>query len=392
MNENRRKAWFYSKFQNILSVKLRQLQYGSSSWGTVGASNLFGSVWQGVDQGSPPIALLVSTAAISELTKDDVDSDFSLDRVFGHDDVLRIYSEFPELDATAFGTQLAQLADYDGDGAEDLLLFFPSNSSVYVLASQDILAADAKDNNIDGRVSVASILSGENSYRISNFRPLTPNARTSIPSLETNNSQFIPLQSIFDNSTLLLNVSDLATLDQTDGNTDGIISDVKLSGTNSWQIDGLTETVLCNNSINSESTYAIGIDGSRFYQRYFLFTLGTLEKIAETAGSKKVVNLPDAASSGDYDIWTIRLGFFSGVFYRDIDVACAGDLDADQMEDVIFSSLTSSFGTIDFESGITPTGPRLRSSTIVMMSRDLDILDGIDRRTDKDVDLSRFWR
>lgn len=366
--------------------------YDSSSWGAIGVSNFFGSVWQDTDQGSPPIAVLISTAAIADQTSGSVDADFDLERVLKHKDVLQIYSEFPEFDATAFGTLLAQLADYDGDGAEDLLLYFPSNSSVYVLASQDILAADAKDNNIDGRVSVASIVSGENSYRISNFRPITPNARTSIPSLETDDSQFISLQSNIDRSTVLLNVSDLATFDQADGNTDGIITDVNVTGTNSWQIDGLTETVLCTNSTDSESTYAIGIGGSRFTPRFFLFNLGTLEKISETTANERIVNLPDAAASGDYDIWTIRFGFQTNVLRREIDVACVGDLDADEMEDVVWSYRRTSYGTIDFTSGIPRIDPKLRSSTIVMMSSDLDTLDGLDRRIDKNLALSRLWR
>ena len=355
--------------------------YGSSTWGTIGVSNLFGSEWQHDDLGSPPIALIVSTAAIADLPADVVDADFTLDRVLGHDDVLRIYSEFSQFDAPPFGTQLAQLADYDGDGAEDLLLFFPTNSSVYFLASQDILAADENDNQVDDRVSVATIVSGENSYRIDNFIPITSNARTSTPSVEPNNTQLIPLQSQTGDSTFLIDVSDLSAIDQADGEANGIISDIDVSNTNSWQIDGLTAAVLCNNSLNSESTYAFGISESFFDQKIYMFTLGTLEKIAESGTDANVVNLPDAASTGNYDIWTIQLGEQLSAGLNDFDVACAGDFDADQMEDFVLS-----FTTIG--SGYTET----RTSTIVMMSSDLGTVDGLDGTTDKNVDLSRLWR
>ena len=139
--------------------------------------------------------------------------------------------------------------------------------------------------------------------------------------------------------------------------------------------------VLCNNSLNSESTYAFGISESYFDQKIYMFTLGTLEKIADSSTDENVVNLPDAASTGNYDIWTIQLGEQLSEGLNDFNVACAGDFDADQMEDFVLS-----FTSIG--SGYTET----RTSTIVMMSSDLGTVDGLDGTTDKNVDLSRLWR
>ena len=356
--------------------------YGSATWGAIGVSNLFGSDWQDDDRGAPPIALLISTAAIAELPNDGVDADFNLDRVLEHDDVLQIYSEFSQSDATAFGTQVAQLADYDDDGAEDLLLFFPSNSSVYFLASQDILSADEDDDQVDGRVSVASIVSGENSYRLINLVPNTHDARTSIPSLEPTVTQLISMHHIFDpSSTVLLNVSDLASFDQADGDADGIISEIDVSGTNSWRIDGVSDVVLCNNSIDSDSTHAIGRLDSFGDETLFMFTLGTLEKIAESTTDENVVNLPEAASSGNYDIWTIQFGQQLSEDLIELAVSCAGDFDADQMEDIVLSFTNRGAGYTE-----------IKSSSIVLMSSDLATVDGLDGTSDKNADLSLLWR
>ena len=182
---------------------------------------------------------------------------------------------------------------------------------------------------------------------------------------------------------MLLNVSDLATFDQADGDRDGIISNVRVNGTNSWEIDGLTEVSLCNSSDKSESTYVIGVLDLRYFARIYLFTLGTLEKIAESSADENVIDLPEAAASGDFDIWTINQQ--SGVRTDEIDVACAGDQDADQMEDIVVS-----FRTITFAPDFSEVYRRF--TAIVMMSSDLAALDPLDNRIDKQVSFSRLWR
>ena len=355
--------------------------FGPTTWGVV-ATNLYASEWHDDEMQSTPMILLMSTDSITQLTEGLTDSVLSLDTVIQADDVLRIYSEFSRAEASAYNVQVTQLADYDGDGAEELLVEYPSKSSIYFLASQDILAADSHDGNLDGRVSVASIVSGVHSYRLDGYALSSNHARTSGVNLTENSSQLISLQSLSGFETILLDVTELASNDSADGETDGIISEISVTDTSSWRVEGVSDISLCNDSLNVQDTLVIGNEQSYYESsKFHLFDIDTLQTIVDEQGIREnVVNVPEVAANGTYDIWTIRLGDQLSKGLASYNVACAGDFDEDEIEDVVLSmTISKDYSTV-------------QTSTILLMSTDLATIDKLDGNEDQDVDLSLLWR
>ncbi|MYF03253.1 MAG: hypothetical protein F4227_09900, partial [Gammaproteobacteria bacterium] len=358
--------------------------FGQNAWG-IAATNLSFSEWHEDEIQSTQMLTLISTETLRELTKGLTDPVLSIDTVVEHGNVLRIYSEFPSSYAFFDEIRVSQLADFDGDGVEDLLVEYPSNESIYFLASRDILTADDTDGNKDGRVSIASIVNAPHSYRLDGFRPNKKHARTSRVNLPDDSTQLIPLTPTGGFFSFLLDVTELAVHDSADGSTDGIIAEISVEGTASWIIDGLDEVSLCNDSLNAGDTRVIGevqefFDSSR--SRFYLFDVNTLETIVDTQGiSENVVNVPEVAANDSFEIWTIRLGDQLSRGLESSRVSCAGDFDDDDVEDVVLSITT-----------INDDYSRLRTSTILIMSSDLATLDGLDGSENNDVDLSLLWR
>ena len=369
------------------------------------ASNQISTEWpeEGMD-GDPLFYLLSDTAILQELN-DRQDAILQLDLLLEQDETLQIYSEFPAQEVAPIRPNIHQLSDFDNDGAEDLLLELPTGGISYFLASSDILNSDMDDGAKDGRVNVFHIRNRPDSYRLDGFAVRMPSARSTVweRSNVSQESQFIPLRpllsshdedgnngptsmSINEGLHYLVDISEFVKHDESDGNSDGVITNIEVTDTNAWEIFGVSRLDICNGGNNHPATQVIATSMSIDDPGFSLFTLGDMPNMVDSAGdTRTTLNIPNAISKGAEGMWNISFGSL-GTNLVGAQIACVGDWDSDGREDIALSTLRV------LQSFITGTDSSIKASVILLMTGDLPALDGLDGTHDNQIDISLLWR
>lgn len=331
--------------------------------------------------GSPMVYVLSNTAIAAEV-EDEQDGALQLDEVLERPDTLELFSEFSLFETIPYATSVFQVADYDEDGAEELIIAMPFGGYTYFVGSTDLVKSDAADESIDGRVNLQHVREGPNSYRLDGFAPQLTSARTSGLGSSFEVTQFIPVSNIFEREgNYLLDASDLQKHDESDGEADGIISNLDTSDTNTWKIEGVGQLEICNSGKNQSDTQVIAQKDTFFDVSFYLFNVGAMQDLAEASGATdNTVDLTNAGSSGVAGFWSIGLGSL-GSSLLSVHATCIGDWDADLTDDVAISTLHIDFDTFD-----------VKTTVYLLMTGDLPTLDGLDGSVDNEIDISVLWR
>lgn len=334
---------------------------------------------QGAD--GPPVLHLISNSAILEEQAELQDSDLELSDLEEREETLQIFSESSSRLSSPFNPIVYQLADYDNDEAEDLLVELPFVGATYFLASSDILQSDSDDGVEDGLIDMVNILNRPNSYRLDDFTPSLSSYRTTAWGSSSSGSRFVPISGIGEH--YLLDISELDKHVESDDSSEGIITDIDTSDTNAWRVDDVAELSICNGGLDQADTRVVGISNSFSDPGFYLFTLSQMRDWAEDSGStSNVVDVPEAFSSGTSGFWSIGVGSL-GNNLESLKVSCIGDWDNDGGEDLAVSLLQVRYSFF---------GGSAKSTVFLLMSGDLSTLDGLDGTVDNEVDLSLLWR
>lgn len=346
------------------------------------ATNYYSDAWPDDGEFGVPMVYVLSNAAISAEVEDEQDGALQLDELLERPYTLQVFSEFPFFEAIPFASTVYQVADYDQDGAEDMIIGMPFSGIMYFVASSDLKDSDAADGSSDGRINLRHVREGPSSYLLNGFREQLSSVRTSGLGSMMGESQFIPLSANTPGGGhYLLNTSDLQKHDQSDGEADGIITNLETTDTNTWQIEGATQLEVCNSGRNQSNTQLIAEKDTFFDSSYYLFTVGAMRDLAEaTSVSGNIVDLTNAGSSGVPGFWSIDLGSLNAALLT-VQVSCIGDWDSDLVGDLAISMQHIDYETID-----------VKTSIYLLMTGDLPTLDGLDGTVDNEVDLSVLWR
>ena len=375
---------------------------------TIVVSNTYSTELKEGDAENIPMVYLLSDSAILQEMNEKQDAVLQLQQILERDNTLQIFTEFPEEERSSIRPNIHQLSDYDGDGVEDLLLKLNSSNTHYFMASSDIVSSDLDDGSKDGQVSISHIRNRPSSYRLDGFEIRTHSAHTTIGEQRDmfEASQFIPLTPTAQDQDVgtidgsigsienkqqimyLVDPSEFAKHDTSDGSTDGIVTNIETSDTNTWEIIGVPRIELCNGWFDDPATYVVADATLSERLSFSLFTLGAMRSYVRSTGeTNNTVNIPDAISEGAAGIWNINLGSLGNNLAKS-QVTCVGDWDRDGREDVAISLLYFRFDP----QPTTSRGPEVKTSVILLMTGDLPALDNLDGSLDNQVDLSLLWR
>ena len=333
------------------------------------------------EEGMPVIHLL-SNAAILEQVEELQDSDLDLNLLQEREGTYQIYSAAEDDDSsTLAGVIVHQVADYDNDNAEDLIIASSFPTLTYFLSSSDIRAADSDDGSEDGLIDVANILKRPNSYEVEGFTPVLTSSRTTAWGSSPNAPQFVPMFGGNDVEHFLLDISELEI--HVDPEEEGIITRIDISDTNAWELRGLGDLEVCNGGMDQPNTRVVGQSDSFDVRSFYWFTLSQLRAFAEDAAiSNNRVDIPAAFESGTSGFWSIGFGSLNDQL-DSLHVSCIGDWDNDGEEDLAVSILQSRGGFFAGEE---------KATVFLLMTGDLTALDRLDGEEDNEVDLSLLWR
>lgn len=372
---------------------------------TVVISNQFSTEWPEEETEGIPMFYLLSSKAILQEINETQTAILQVDQLLEKAGTFQVYTEFPEWEVSPNNANVHQLADYDHDGAEDLLLELPRDRTSYFLSSSDIVVSDSDDGATDGRINISNVRNKPNSFRLEGFAVRAPSARTTVweGSRMSQASQFVPVEPLFtvddgsgsdglssigrnEGFHFLVDLTELAKHDASDGNPDGIITNIETTDSNAWKINGVGRLDVCNGGFDDPATQIFAEVVSSDDPGFSLLTLGAMRDLVDqTADTGNTVNLGDAISMGSEAIWNIGLGSL-GIDLSRMRVACAGDWDGDGSEDVAISLLRTRYG--DFTGNDATTN----ATVILLTTGDLPALDTLDGTLDKRIDLSLLWR
>jgi hypothetical protein len=147
-----------------------------------------------------------------------------------------------------FGYNVASAGDIDGDGRPDLMIAsqYPFNGGsasgmVYLMAAQDIAAADAADGVTDGVVSAGNIAPRPNSWRMNDPTASSATGRfmSSAGDVDGDGRDDVLISAGGQSKLYLVSAQDFAALDAMGGPTDGFISLLNTSlAPNSYEFRG----------------------------------------------------------------------------------------------------------------------------------------------------------
>lgn len=353
----------------------------SKNQSTIVTTNYFASGWNQELDGVP-ILYIMSSSALDAQARGKETGEFTLSEVLTHKETMQVYSEFTDIEAPPWFTSVFQVNDYDNDRAEDLAVYFSSNSSLYVLSSKDILASHSALSNSHRKVSIEDIWTRENSYRMDGFNLNSVRSRNSPLQDRDRSKDVLAVQSgMYQEVSFIVDLSELETHDMHDGTKDGLISSFDLNGTNTWRVEGLGYLEVCQTGSDPDETYVIGKVFSRGTTDFYVFQIKELKQHVERFQlTENSVSLFNLAFDDEAAVWKINPHIKTFEVSK-LEISCIADWNSDLQDDFAISL------TLLREEEFTA-----KASTMLLMSNELSAIDELDGQSDNQVDLSLLWR
>ena len=350
-----------------------------------------------------PMMYVFQGSDLLGLESDDMSNELRLQELRDSPNTLEFFTEFPsDTHGPTIVQDVVQLADYDDDGIDDMMLSTSTvrGPAMYFVASSDILnVAQANGHNATA-INMESVKAEPNSYRIDSvlYASEEVSARRTPLSESTSSPRMFPLAT--ESAAFLVDIADLATLDAADGDTDGIIANISPQGTNSFQIEGLIDLNICDNVTDDQDDVWIFGTFDFFNNRalgFRLFSLGALRDFADSLDETHHVNIDDAVVRQTPGFWTVNLGTFENrdsYAYDSLNpqLSCIGDWDNDGIQDIAIAILRYRPAEFALLLDIDERTLELKSELLLLMSRDLQVLDRMDGSVDQTLNLSILWR
>ena len=272
------------------------------------------------------------------------------------------------------GNSIVSVGDIGSDGHADFAIGAPYHDvdeipdvgAVYLVSLEDLVDADAADDQIDGIVDLGLVAAQPGSWKIKGKDQgnLVGHNISSTGNMGSNGSTFLLVEDS-SNSTYIVSAMDLAPADAADGTTDGEIDlDRVYSRANSWRLRGLWGGVAAGD-INGDGVvdlFARTYTGLHIFSSLLLADADAADNVADGLISSWAI----ARQEGTWFLHDRQPNTFVSAY------SPAGDVDDDGLTDILL--------------GVSGSGSGESSGAVyLMLAADLAILDKADDTPDSNI-------